>query len=218
MCQARGVKRSLLTLVTLLASASIPAASGCSTGAVSGDAAADAAPDRVRLAKPIILDARCRIEIDTPALLDSPHVAIDTPVTYNSNPPASGPHYPIWAAFQEYQAPVDRRYYVHDLEHGAVVLLHNCAAKDAGADCAANVAGLRAAVASIPDDPLCAGTEVRVRAIITPDPLLDVPLAVVAWGWTYKADCLDQPSLNAFVNAHYGQGTEALCANGQPQF
>jgi len=212
------VKRPLLTLVTLLLPASILAASGCSTGATSADAAADAAPDRVRLAKPIIIDARCRIEIDTPALLDSPHVAIDTPVTYNSNPPASGPHYPIWAAFQEYQAPVDRRYYVHDLEHGAGVLLHNCAAKDAGADCAANVAGLRAAVASIPNDPLCADTEVRVRAIITPDPLLDVPLAVAAWGWTYKADCLDQPSLNAFVNAHYGQGTEAVCANGQPQF
>lgn len=218
MCQARGVKRVLLTLITLLAPTAIFAASGCSTGATSADAAADAAPDRVRLAKPIIIDAKCHIEIDTPALLDSPHVAIDTPVAYNSNPPASGPHYPIWAAFQEYQTPVDRRYYVHDLEHGAVVLLYNCAAKDAGSDCAANVAGLRAAVASIPNDPLCAGTEVRVRAIITPDPLLDVPLAVVAWGWTYKADCLDQPSLNAFTNAHYGQGTEAVCANGQPQF
>ncbi len=219
MCQAPPVKRAVFSVLFLLVPAALLGSSACSSGlAGQGDGGADAQADRARLARPIVIDAGCPIVIDTPPLLDSPHVAIDTPVAYNSNPPASGPHYPIWAAFQEYSTPVDRRYYVHDLEHGAVVLLHNCAARDAGASCEANLAGLRAAIASVPSDPLCAGSEVRVRTLLTPDPLLDVPIAAVAWGWTYRAECLDLPSLTEFVKAHYGQGPEAICANGQPLF
>lgn len=168
----------------------------------------------------MIIDASCPIVVEDHPLLDSPHVAIDTPVTYNSNPPTSGPHYPVWAAYQEYTKPVDRRYYVHDLEHGGVVLAYNCdAAGDAGAKvvCTQVIEGLRAAIAALPNDPLCNGEGVRVRAILTPDPLLDVPIAAAAWGQTYRAQCLDLPSLVDFVKTSYGFGPESLCANGQPQ-
>jgi len=196
------------------------ATQACS-GGLSDDpgTSADAAADRPRGARPLVVDAACAIIVDAPPLLDSPHVAIDTPVTYNSNPPSSGPHYPIWAAFQEYSQPVDRRYYVHDLEHGGVVLAYNCqAAGDAGTAataCNAVIDGLRAAIAALPDDPLCKGEGVRVRAVLTPDPLLDVPIAAAAWGQTYRAQCLDLPSLIDFVKTSYGQGPESLCANGQ---
>lgn len=193
------------------------ASSACSDG-MSDDPAqgsGDAAAGRPRLAKPIIVEAACPIVIDSPPLLDSPHVAIDTPVTYNSNPPSSGPHYPIWAAFQEFEKPVDRRYTVHDLEHGAVVVSYNCQAKGAG-DCAAILAGLRAAIATIPNDPLCDGQGTRVRAVLTPDPLLDVPIAAAGWGFTYRAECLDPKSLGAFLRDNYGLGPESTCASGQP--
>jgi Protein of unknown function (DUF3105) len=173
-------------------------------------------PDRARLPAPIHPDASCAVTIDTPVLLASPHVAIGTPVEYDSNPPSSGPHYPIWAAFQEFMTPVDRRYYVHDLEHGAVVLLYKC---DDAAGCPDVVQGMRDLVASLGDDPLCdKSTGPRVRIVITPDPLIPTTVAAAAWGWTYTADCFDLPSLKAFVLAHYGQGTEMLCANGQTQF
>jgi hypothetical protein len=84
------------------------------------------------------------------------------------------------------------------------VLLHNCGATA----CPDVVAALQAASDGIPDDPLCAaaGQGVRVRTVITPDPLLDVRVAAAAWGWTYKADCADEPTLKQFALDHYGQG------------
>jgi Protein of unknown function (DUF3105) len=181
--------------------------------------------DRARLDEPYHPEASCLVTIESPPLLDAIHVPIGTDVQYNSNPPSSGPHYPIWAAFQEYQDPVDRRYYVHDLEHGAIVFEYNCAlVGDAGTDggdggtCDTIVQGLRQAVSSIPDDPLCKGTAVRVRTVITPDPLIVNPVAASAWGFTYNAACLDLPTLIDFANKHYGQGTEPVCANGTTTF
>jgi len=223
------VKKTLLSFFLGLVPVVAVFASACSDGISNGGGqdGDSGSADRPRLAKPIIVDASCPIVIDSPPLLDSPHVAIDTPVTYNSNPPSSGPHYPIWAAFREYDKPVDRRYYVHDLEHGAVVLAYNCeksgtdggGASDAGvAACERTIASLRAAIAAIPDDPMCSGEGVRVRAILTPDPLLDVPIAVAAWGFIYRAQCIDTTSLVEFVKSNYGKGPEALCANGQPVF
>jgi len=175
--------------------------------------------DRARLDEPVTVETAggCSALVDTPPLLPAAHVAIGTDVTYSSNPPSSGPHYPIWAAYQEFTTPVDRRYYVHDLEHGAIVLLYKC---DDGSGCPEIVQGLRQVAAAIPDDPLCTalGPTPRVRVVITPDPLIDVPIAAAAWGWTYRATCLDVPSLIAFAQAHYDQGTEDTCGNGQTQF
>lgn len=161
-------------------------------------------------------DAGCVVTIASPPLLPALHVAIGSDIQWDSNPPSSGPHYPIWAAYQTYDTPVPRGYYVHDLEHGAIVFVYNCG--DAG--CPDVVAGLQAASDSLPDDPLCtaAGEGVRVRTVITPDPLVDVTVAAAAWGWTYKADCVDLPSLEAFAAAHYGQGPEVFCTNGTTQF
>ena len=179
-----------------------------------------------RLDGPYFPEASCFVRIDSPALLPANHVAIydddgglDQITTWNSNPPSSGDHYPIWAAYQEYDAAVPRGYYVHDLEHGAIDFFYDCPA-DAGDDggaCDAIVEGLRQAAASIPDDPLC-DPSVRVRHVITPDPLLDYPVAAAAWGWTYNAACLDLPTLEAFAKAHYAQGPEDFCTNGTTAF
>ena len=79
---------------------------------------------------------------------------------------------------------------------------------------------LQAASDSLPDDPLCTaeGEGVRVRTVISPDPLIDTPIAAVAWGWVYLAQCVDLPSLEAFAAMHYRQGPEDLCGNGTPNF
>jgi hypothetical protein len=79
---------------------------------------------------------------------------------------------------------------------------------------------LQQAANTLPDDSLCAqaGEGIRVRTVITPDPLLDVPVAAAAWGWTYRAQCADLGSLVSFALAHYGQGREQLCTNGTSQF
>jgi len=140
------------------------------------------------------------------------HVPVGTEVTYLTNPPAGGDHYPIWAAFQEYETPVDRRYYVHSEEHGAVVLAYKCPNR---AECASVADQLRAIRDALPDDPLCAEfAPTRVRIVITPDPLLDRPIGVAAWGWSYTADCVDAPSIRAFIDGHYARGIENLCNPG----
>ncbi len=168
--------------------------------------------DAARLDEPYFPEASCFVRVDSPPLQPGNHVAIGTDITtWDSNPPSSGDHYPVWAAFQEYDAAVPRGYYVHDLEHGAIDFLYKCD-PDAGG-CDAMVADIRKAVASMADDPLC-DPSVRVRFVLTPDPLLDHPVAAAAWGWTYNADCVDLPTLEAFAKDHYAQAPENFCSNG----
>jgi len=176
--------------------------------------------DAARLDEPEFPEASCFVRIDSPPLQPGNHVPIGTDITtWDSNPPSSGDHYPIWAAFQEYDAAVPRGYYVHDLEHGAVDYLYHCPdAGDDGGACAAIVAKLEQAVAAMPDDPLCTDPGVRVRFVMTPDPLIDHPVAAAAWGWTYVADCVDLPTLEAFAKAHYAQAPENFCTNGTTGF
>ena len=190
---------------------------GCShhdDAAPAGGGAILDAPSRID--GPIHLDAPCTVTVDAPALLPANHVAVGSTIDYDSNPPSSGPHYPIWAAFQTYASPVPRPYYVHDLEHGAVVFVYKCTADDG---CPDVVRALQQASDALPSDPICdPSSGVRVRTIVTPDPLLDVPVAATAWGWVYKADCVDVPTLTQFAKDHYGQGPEQICSNGTTQF
>jgi Protein of unknown function (DUF3105) len=142
------------------------------------------------------------------------HVAICSPVTYVSNPPSSGNHYPIWAAFQTYDVDVPEGYWVHDLEHGAVVFTYDCPG-----GCAEDVTAAQEFIDSLPADPICdvdAG-DPRVRMTMTPDPNVTTKFAASSWGWTLRADCFDPVAFGAFVQAHYGQGRELLCAQGTTQ-
>lgn len=166
-------------------------------------------PNRARLPAPLHPDASCPVTIDTPPLLDGQHVPEGTPITYNSNPPSSGPHYPVWANFLEYPTPIPLPYLVHDLEHGAILLLYKCTE-----NCAPVVEALRRVRDSLPTDPKC-DPSLRVRVVIAPEPSLDVPVAASAWGWIYKAQCVDEPTLSAFAREHYGQGTEDFCTPGR---
>lgn len=193
---------------------SVPAvfAAGCG-GSDDGDppmAASDGSvSDRARLDAPYHPDASCPVTIESPELLSVKHVPEGSTITWNSNPPSSGDHFPVWAAFQEYTSPVPRGYLVHDLEHGAVLLLYKC-----DPACPAIVDELRKIRDALPSDPLCA-PDVRVRVILAPDPDLDVPVAAAAWGWTYKAQCVDVPTLTQFARDHYAQGPENVCSQGR---
>lgn len=142
------------------------------------------------------------------------HLPIGTSIDYATNPPAGGDHYPAWAVWGEHQSPVPAPYFVHNEEHGGIVLLYNCPH-----GCAEVIASLRAILNAQPPDPLCQQQGVSSRLLLTPDPDLDVPVAAASWGFTYKEPslCVDVPSLAAFLSAHYGQGPESLCDQGQYQ-
>jgi len=181
------------------------------------DASDVSIPDVVAVEEPAPLPATdaavCNVRLASPPLMAALHIPQDASVVYNSNPPSSGPHYTTWANFQEFTDPVDDRYLVHSMEHGAVLLLYKC--EDAG--CPQLVDALRAVRDAVPTDPLC-DPSIRVRVILAPRPKNDVTVAAAAWGATYRADCVDAASLTQFVTDHYAKAPENFCDPGQTTF
>jgi hypothetical protein len=162
----------------------------------------------------------CAAVVEQQGIEGASHVAECTIIDYGTNPPSSGDHYPFWAAYKTYMSPIPEGFWVHDLEHGAVVLTYNCAVGqgDAG-DCAGEVAAAQAMIDALPSDPLCVELaqpeNVLRRTVMTPDPKLDVRFAASAWGWTLRANCFDATIFREFAVAHYGMGTEPLCNDGE---
>jgi hypothetical protein len=162
-------------------------------------------------AEPLPGESECRVTkvtgIPVPAAV---HVTVCEPVPYETNPPSGGAHWPVWAAFKKYTAPVPREMYVHDMEHGAVVLSYRC-----DGSCPQREA-LEKVFDDALADPLCVsgGAGPKARLVLTPDPELDTPIAASAWGATYAATCIDEKSLAAFVSEAYGKGPEKTCAAG----
>ncbi len=144
-------------------------------------------------------------------------------IAYQTNPPSSGNHYPSWAAFGAYREAVPPEFFVHNLEHGAVVFAHNCPGACPPGDaacaggCAAAIAEAEALAAAYGPDARCAAP-VRSRLLVTPLPTLDVPFAAAAWGHTLRAGCFDRAAFLRFAEAHYAQGPEDLCNDGVPLF
>jgi hypothetical protein len=143
------------------------------------------------------------------------HVAFGAAVTYQHNPPASGMHWPSPAPWGVHPEVVPREWWVHNLEHGGIVLLYNCPALDGGPPTDASVPdacpNLIAFLSNIyyswpQDNWFDAFFETRI--LVTPDPLLPGTVAAVAWDWTYVTNNLDPNVLNCFMQARYGRGPE----------
>ncbi|MEZ4299588.1 MAG: DUF3105 domain-containing protein [Polyangiaceae bacterium] len=164
-------------------------------------------------ADPLPGETECVVTITTGIpVASATHVEACSHVDYTTNPPSGGDHWGIWTAYQTYAYPVPREMYVHNMEHGSVILLSRCST-----DCPEVDALLEEARESVSGDPKClmipdGPTE---RVVITPDPLLDTPIAAAAWGATYTATCLDPSSLKDFAKKHYDKGTESTCAQGK---
>jgi hypothetical protein len=150
-------------------------------------------------------NGRLTTERDTGAA----HVPVGSQIEWTNNPPTSGTHFQIWAAWDRQYAALDRGYYVHNAEHGGIILLYRC---DAG--CPEVVDSLLAAARAMPADSSCSGA-VTKRVIVTGDPLLpdDVQVAAVAWNHAYTASCYD-PYVETFAREHYARAPEDLCADG----
>lgn len=193
---------ALIPLLTLVACSSDD---DSGTGTVPGG-------DGGRLDGPITLTGtKCPVTVDSPPLMPTAsHKEVGTPIEWSSNPPSSGDHFGQWAQFKEYGSVVPRGFLVHSMEHGAVLLLYKCDAPP----CTETVEALRRVREAVPSDSFC-DPSVRVRVIIAQDPLLDVPVAAAAWGWIYKAQCVDEPSMIQFAKDHYAKGPENLCGGGQ---
>ena len=132
------------------------------------------------------------------------HVAEGSAITYQHNPPASGPHYPVWLRYQEYPGVIARGYWVHNLEHGAVVFLYRPDAP------AATVTALRDVFRGLPNDPQCG----HPRALMLQDPLMPHAEAVVAADWLLDGETVDAPAIRDFVAQHRNHAPENICEGG----
>jgi hypothetical protein len=147
----------------------------------------------------------CAPVVESHPIEGANHMPVCSPLTFGSNPPSSGNHYAIWAAYQTYDRAIARGFWVHSLEHGAVVITYNCPG-----GCADEVTAAKAFIDSLPSD--CGSTPRRI--ILTPDPELDVRFAASAWGYTLRANCFDREAFSAFHDAHYDHGPESICGGG----
>jgi hypothetical protein len=152
----------------------------------------------------------CGAVVEAQALANGLHMAACSDLVYATNPPSSGEHYPTWADYGVYDFALPRGYWVHNLEHGSVVVTYNC---DDG--CAEELAAAKAWLAALEPDALCAGQTPRV--LLVPDPLLDVRWAASSWGYTLRADCFDADAFSDFYVAHAGKSPApeaVVCVTG----
>jgi hypothetical protein len=138
------------------------------------------------------------------------HVAECSLVEYTTNPPSSGSHYPVWADFGVYDFPLPRGFWMHNLEHGAVVVTYNCPD-----ECAQDLAAATSWAQTLKPDAVCPSSATRI--ILVPDPKLDVRWAASSWGFTLRANCFDAETFSKFFYDHAGQADApefALCGAG----
>lgn len=71
--------------------------------------------------------------VDTSALpgeevadLGREHTINISGIAYNSNPPTSGDHFPVWAKKGAYDRLISDGYLIHSLEHGYVIISYDC--------------------------------------------------------------------------------------------
>ena len=136
------------------------------------------------------------------------HVPVGTAITWSTNPPATGKHYPMWAQLDRSYLALDRGYWMHDAEHGSIILLYNCPD-----GCDADVAALQDVVRGMAIDHACT-LPVKQRALVVSDPLLPTRFGAVAWDVSYTASCVDSAYLAQFAADHYNHGPEDLCNDG----
>lgn len=117
-------------------------------------------------------------------LLAYPHVSqrAAADAVYNSNPPTSGPHYAAAVAPGIYRSYLVPGLTVHALEHGRVVIHYRT---------------------GTPGDVVRKLESIAKRyapnVVLTPNPELDTPVALAAWGRIDRLDHYDEARITAFV-------------------
>jgi Protein of unknown function (DUF3105) len=139
------------------------------------------------------------------------HVPTCSPVSYETNPPVYGNHYPLFPKFGVYEYAIPRGFYVHSLEHGGAVITYSCT------DCGDEVKKAESLVKSLGIEPACCTSsgcgDATNRMELTPDPGIPTRWAASAWGYSLTADCFEPEVFQAFAEQYRGLGPELICSN-----
>lgn len=145
------------------------------------------------------------------------HVDTGQRVSYEFCPPTSGGHYsdpqlgPIATRFYGSDDRTNPQGWVHNLEHGDMVILYRC---PEGCDDASQAA-LRALPQQLPASPLCS-LPATSSVVATRFDQLPTPYAAVVWGRIYFLDSLDVPAITTFQQQSADRGPEAQCQAPAP--
>ncbi len=126
------------------------------------------------------------------------HVSEGTEPQHANIPPASGEHWPTTIVYGIYDEPVPPARWVHNLEHGAVVLLYRC-----DADCDQVRGQIETVHAGLRD-----GAFGERKFVATPFEPLDSKFMLVAWGWQEPLDVFDAERVERFYSDFLDRGPE----------
>ncbi|HEU5431055.1 MAG TPA: DUF3105 domain-containing protein [Thermomicrobiales bacterium] len=118
------------------------------------------------------------------------HEHVLGPVHYPQNPPAGGPHNPVWENCGFYDKPVPNEQAVHSQEHGAVWITYR------------------------PDLPAAQVKTLKRFArdndyvLVSPYPGLPTPVVASAWGAQVRLDGAADPRLAQFIAYYANNGPE----------
>lgn len=138
------------------------------------------------------------------------HLAVGDKVTYTYCAPASGLHYnkpgtagPIVARVYGPADSVIPEGWLHNLEHGGMVILYTGSSTGASAE---GQAQLRAFSDSFPAGPVCGTPKGQVGPIIARFDQMTSPFQAIVWGRVLPLDTFDQAQILAFWN-QWGEKT-----------
>jgi len=133
------------------------------------------------------------------------HVAVGTEVRYTYCPPASGDHYnaagiaPVQPKYYPQDDSIPPEQWVHNLEHGALVVLYNCS--NGGCD-AADQSTLQDMVTNFPASPVCKVPAGVISPVVTRFDDMKAPFAAVVWDHVLFQQKLDVNQMLAFFNQY----------------
>jgi len=136
------------------------------------------------------------------------HIDPSTQWTYKSYPPTNGPHYSVPGSAPAPWGTVDNLVegqFVHNLEHGGIVILYNC---PSGSDCTSLKNSLTNYVQNLaPLEP----TFNEAKIVMTPYRRgMQKKVALVAWKYIEFFDVYDQNAITQFYENHVDRGPEAI--------
>ena len=146
------------------------------------------------------------------------HVTVGAFVKYALCPPATGNHYnatsegPIRAGMYGPDDQVTPQGWIHNLEHGGLVLLYRCGSGDSACSDAGQTA-LRQFNSSFPNSPICNLPAGSIGPIVARFDQMKWPYAALIWGVVLPLETFDTTQITTFF-AQQGERTnpEALCA------
>jgi len=143
------------------------------------------------------------------------HISIGSSQRYAYCPPASGPHYnnpgvdgPIPAKYYGPDEGTRPEGWIHNLEHGAVVILYNC---KMGACDDTTQAALQAIPQGFPDSPICGVRAGDLAPVIARFDDMPTEFAAMVWDRVLYLNTLDVNQIKAFY------ATQGERYNPEPQ-